>query len=35
VSFPLLKGAADFCRSKVIKSVGMEVATGFDLEEDF
>ena len=35
VSFPLLQGAAEFCRSQVIKSVGMEVATGFDFEEEF
>lgn len=35
VSFPLLEAAVPFCEASVVRSIGADVATGYDFEESF
>lgn len=35
VSFPLLQAAVPFCEPRVTRSIGLDVATGYDFEESF
>jgi len=35
VGFPLLEAAVPFCDSNIVKSIGLDIATGYDFDESF